>query len=119
MTALNHGGVCVSYKCAWKYLRQLTLEARYQELIQSRHQMWVYDNINAQQRIRHEREGIRIIKYIQSLYTRVYLTTDQHAHMLNVTSRLAVNIRYTQEEQFDWSDDKPQKSMESLFLISC
>ena len=52
----------------------------------------------------------------------MYLTIDRHAHMLNITSRLAVNIRYTPEEQFDWSDDKPQRSMESLtisdFLLS-
>ena len=46
----------------------------------------------------------------------MYLTTDQHTHMLNITSRLAVNIRYVPEELFDWSDDKPQKSMESLTI---
>ena len=36
--------------------------------------------------------------------------------MLNITSRLAVNIRYTPQEQFDWSDDRPQRSMESLTI---
>ena len=50
------------------------------------------------------------------------LTADRHSHMLNVTARLAVNIRYTPDDQFDWSDDKPQRSMESLtvsdFMLS-
>ena len=46
----------------------------------------------------------------------IYLTTDRHTHMLNITSRLAVNIRYTPQEQFDWSDDRPQRSMESLTI---
>ena len=36
--------------------------------------------------------------------------------MLNITSRLAVNIRYTPQEQFNWSDDRPQRSMESLTI---
>ena len=36
--------------------------------------------------------------------------------MLNITSRLAVNIRYTPEGQFDWSDNKPQRSIESLTI---
>lgn len=42
--------------------------------------------------------------------------------MLNITARLAVNIRYTPDDQFDWSDDKPQRSMDSLtvadFMLS-
>ena len=36
--------------------------------------------------------------------------------MLNITSRLAVNIRYIPEEQFDWSDNNPQRSIESLTI---
>ena len=31
ITVLNHAGVCVSYQTAWKYVQQLTTEARYQE----------------------------------------------------------------------------------------
>ena len=42
--------------------------------------------------------------------------------MLNITSRLAVNIRYTPDWDFDWSDDSPQISRESLtasdFMLS-
>ena len=38
-------------------LRQLTLETCYQEIIQSGHHMWVDDNVNQQQRIKHERES--------------------------------------------------------------
>ena len=46
----------------------------------------------------------------------MYLTTDRHSHMLNITARLAVNIRHLPDEQIDWSDDKPQRSMESLTI---
>ena len=55
---LNHGGVCASYMCAWKYLRKLTEEARYHQLIQSGHWTWSFDNVNLQQKVKHEREGI-------------------------------------------------------------
>ena len=35
----------------------LASEARYQELIRSGHWMWVYDNVNIYQQVRHERQG--------------------------------------------------------------
>ena len=57
ITVLNHAGVCVSYQTAWKYLQQLTTEARYHEIVQSGHWQWVFDNLNMNQRVRHEREG--------------------------------------------------------------
>ena len=50
-------GVCVSYVTAWKYLRQLTLEARYLEVVRHGHWLWVYDNLNLLRSVRHEREG--------------------------------------------------------------
>ena len=56
IAVLNHIGVCTSHTMAWKYLRQLTTEARYLETIRSGHWIWVYDNLNLHQRIRHERE---------------------------------------------------------------
>lgn len=39
----------------------LTTEARYQEMIRSGYWMWVYDNLNILQRVRHERQGTCMI----------------------------------------------------------
>ena len=36
--------------------------------------------------------------------------------MLNITSRLAIRLRYLPEWEFDWSDMHPQRSKESLNL---
>ena len=57
ITTLNHAGVCSSYTSAWKYLQQLTLEAKYTEEVKTGHRLWVYDNLNLHQGVRHEREG--------------------------------------------------------------
>ena len=54
---LFHAGVCISYNRAWQYLRQLTTEARYLEVVTGGHWIWVYDNVNIHQKVRHEREG--------------------------------------------------------------
>lgn len=48
----------MSYTTSWKYLMALTTEARYQEVIRSGQWMWVYDNLNIHQRVRHERQGM-------------------------------------------------------------
>lgn len=66
---LNHAGVSVSYQTAWKYLRQVTAEARYQEIICSGHWQWVFDNLNIYQPVRHEREGatIKAIVYMTTI----------------------------------------------------
>ena len=36
--------------------------------------------------------------------------------MLNITSRLAVRLRYFPDWDFDWSDNKPQQKRQSLEL---
>jgi len=54
---LNRAGVCMSYYKAWQYLRQLTTEARYLEVVRGGDWIWVYDNVNIHQKVRHEREG--------------------------------------------------------------
>ena len=41
---------------------------------------------------------------------------DRHSSMLNITSRLAIHLRYLPEWEFDWSDMHPQRSRESLNL---
>ena len=54
---LNHVGVCVSYSGVWKYLKQLTTEARFLDIVRDGHWQWVYDNLNYLQHIHHEHEG--------------------------------------------------------------
>ena len=112
---MNHGGVCASYVCAWKYLRQLTVEARYQELIQTGHWLWNFDNVNLQQRVRHEREGTYTTLHLFTVYFR---NADKHAHMLNITSRIAIRIRHLPTWEFDWSDTTPQCSHASLTAVN-
>ncbi len=57
IAVLNHAGICTSYHTTWAYLRQLTTEAQYLDVVRDGHWQWVYDNINMYQRIRHERQG--------------------------------------------------------------
>ena len=46
-----------SYTTTWKYLKDLTVESRYLEVVRGGHWIWAYDNLNITVRIRHEREG--------------------------------------------------------------
>ena len=68
---LNHAGVCVSYWSAWKYLRALTNEALYIERVRTDHWIWVFDNLNFQKHVRHERQGMARDNPPQGVYTRV------------------------------------------------
>ena len=43
-------------------------------------------------------------------------TLGIHSSMMNVTTRLAVRIRFLPEFPFDWSDTSPQKSRQSLTI---
>ena len=54
---LNHAGVCVSYTTAWKYLKKLTVESRYLDIVREEHWIWAYDNLNINLKVRHERVG--------------------------------------------------------------
>ena len=49
---------------SWNYLLQLTAEAQYDALVRSGFWVWIFDNVNLQEKVRHEREG-------KSLSTRV------------------------------------------------
>ena len=39
---------------------------------------------------------------------------DHHSSMLNLTSRLAIKIKYLPDYEFDWSDTSPQRPQTSL-----
>ena len=45
-----------------------------------------------------------------------YFLTGHHSSMLNITSRLAIRLRYLPDWEFDWSDTQPQRSRESLTI---
>ena len=51
-------------------------------------------------------------KYAIQMYYTSFI--DRHSSMLNLTTRLAVNIRYLPDWEVDWSDTCPQRSRESL-----
>lgn len=57
ITVLNLAGLCVSYTSVWKYLSQLTTQAQFLDIIREGHWLWVFDNLNVHQCIRHERQG--------------------------------------------------------------
>ena len=47
----------------------------------------------------------------------IYFYTDRCAHMLNITSRIAIRIRYLPDWEVDWNDTTPQKSRNSLTVV--
>ena len=57
ITFLNHAGLSSSYYSTWEHLKRLTDEARFLQLIKIDHWLWIYDNLNFYQTVRHEREG--------------------------------------------------------------
>ena len=57
LRVLNHAGICLSYEATWQYLKQLTREANFTDMVKCGHWIWVYDNLNFRQAVRHERSG--------------------------------------------------------------
>ena len=57
MRVFNHCGVCLSYDATWKYLLKLSEKAQFPEIVGDGHWIWMYDNLNFQQKIRHEPSG--------------------------------------------------------------
>ena len=49
----------MSYYATWNYLRLLITQSQYVDVVRSGHWMWVHDNLNIHQRVRHERSGER------------------------------------------------------------
>ena len=54
---MNHAGLSMSYTKTWEYLKKLSNEAHYKDQVKEGNWIWVYDNFNLHQKIRHEREG--------------------------------------------------------------
>lgn len=57
-----------------------------------------------------------IAQFLQNIIHYNNMHTDQHSSMLNLTSRLAIKLRYLPDWEFDWSDNGPQSSRDSLTL---
>lgn len=54
---LNHAGVCLSYDRIWFYLKKLTQESNFLDVIRSLRCIFVYDNLNIHHVARHERDS--------------------------------------------------------------
>ncbi len=46
----------MSYTSTWSHLLKLTETAKYREQVLEGHWLWVYENVNIHQVVRHERE---------------------------------------------------------------
>ena len=107
-------GECLNYKSIWDYLLQLTTEAKLVEKVWSGHWIWSYDNLNIYCSVRHERQGEYTCIYCRySSVSSPYTIPDHESHMLNVTSRLASEMRHVPED-VDWADSSPQGSRTHL-----
>lgn len=60
MSVLNHAGICLSYNATWIYLTKLIEEADYMGQLKEGQWLWIYDNLNLHQTIRHERQGMNV-----------------------------------------------------------
>ena len=114
----------MSYQGTWQYLKQLTAEAEYLKVVRTGHWLWVYDNINVHQKVRHEREG-RSIHFMHTCMSKgekkydmsfLYNYTDRHSTMLNMTARLAMKIRHLPDWEVDWTDATPQRDSSTLTI---
>lgn len=60
MSVLNHAGISLSYNTTWMYLTKLIAEADYMGQLKQGQWLWIYDNLNLHQTIRHERQGMNV-----------------------------------------------------------
>ena len=58
----------MSYKVAWQ---TLTKEAEYLKVVRKGHWIWIYDNVNVHQKVRHKRAGVCI--HVRTFYCKHYL----------------------------------------------
>ena len=58
LTVLNHAGIFLSYNATLMYMKRLVDQADYPAQVKQGRWLWVYDNFNMHQTIRHERQGI-------------------------------------------------------------
>ncbi len=81
LRVLNHMGVCLSYNSTWQHLRSVTDEARFFEVVRHDHWIWVYDSLNFQQAVCHERVGWyyrKISNYSYTLFIRTLPVSEKN-----------------------------------------
>lgn len=57
------------------------------------------------------------LMYIYIMWTELFhgdFLTDHHSRMLNITSRLAIHLRYLPDWEFDWLDTTKQGIIDNL-----
>ena len=70
LTHLNHMGICMSYRQAWRRLQTIADDPDRLKQFEGRQCLWVYDNFNLFGGVHHERQGSesghRVNRYITS-----------------------------------------------------
>lgn len=57
ITNMNHMGICLSYKQAWRRLKIIASDQTRVQRLAEKPLMWVYDNLNVFRGVHHERSG--------------------------------------------------------------
>ena len=95
ITSLNHLGICLSYQQSMEWVKRLTKETKQNFKLKEGHWILVFDNVNCQKKIRHER-------------------MHRHTESWNFTSRLAVRINKLPPPDIEKKGDAPQGSRGNL-----
>ena len=116
MSVLNHAGVCLSYDATLIHMKNMVDKEDYMTQVQQGRWLWVYDNFNMHQAIRHERQGMYNNLYFKPTDPKltVFLFLDTHNTMVNVTTRIAVKIKNLPPFDFNWDSTTPQKPRGSV-----
>ena len=91
ITSLNHLGICLSYHQTMEWVKRLARETARDSTLKEGHWIVVFDNVNFQKRVRHERQ-------------------HRHTESWNFTSRLAVRVAKIPPPEIEAKVDKPQGS---------
>ena len=94
ITSLNHLGVCLSYRQTWDYLKSLVQQCNFTTQIQQGCWLWVYDNLNIHQRIRHERQGSETCIHLTSSITLLVKKSWFLEEQCNVIMLVKIFVNY-------------------------
>ena len=98
----------MSYPMTWNYLRLLTTQSQYADVVRSGHWMWVYDNLNIHQRVHHERTGERSAADSNShIHVRIYIKTNVLFHIMHtiISTYARTPLRYAESDITHCSPD--------------
>ena len=86
IAVLNHAGISVSYTTAWKYRQELIIQSDFQQMVRSGRWLWVFDNVNMLQKIRHERQGTLL--HINNVFTYINFVNTMPLNIKQTTIRV-------------------------------